>query len=360
MKVLLVLGTSTGGVGRHVHDLVEGLVAAGDEVVVAAPVPVSEQFGYADAGAHVVPLEFGDRPHPVRDLAALRRLREIGAAADVVHAHGVRAGALAALALRGVAPLVVTLHNAAPESRAAAVIHGSLEAIVARGAALVLGVSSDLVEGQRRRRARRAELAVVPAAVPPGVIGDRFGVRQTLDVAPTTALLVTIARLAPQKDLDLLLDAMARLQKKSVVPALAVIAGEGPLRDHLEQRIRSEALPVRLLGHRRDVPDLLAAADIVVSTARWEGQPVALQEALHLGAAIVATDAGGTKDVVGDAAILVPVGDAESLTCALADVLTHGGVRDDLRSKAMHRAGELPTKEAAIAAARTAYASVVD
>ena len=85
---------------------------------------------------------------------------------------------------------------------------------------------------------------------------------------------------------------------------------------------------------------------------------MALQEALHVGAAIVATDAGGTADVVGDAALLTPVGDAESLASALVDVLRHGSVRDDLRSKAVHRAGELPTAEQAVEAALAAYRSV--
>lgn len=359
MRVLLALGTSTGGVGRHVHDLAAGLVAAGDQVVVAAPPGVERQFAYAGVGAEVAALDLGDRPNPRKDVGALRRLADLARGVDVVHAHGVRAGALATLAIRGRTPLVVTLHNAAPSSRAGAAIHQALERIVARSASLVLGVSSDLVAGQRRLGARRSELAVVPAAVPPAVTADRFEIRRELGLEASDALLVTVARLAPQKDLDVLLDAMRRLPDRAAPPATAVIAGDGPLRAHLAERIREERLPVRLLGHRADVPDLLAAADIVVSSARWEGQPVALQEALHLGAAIVATDAGGTADVVGDAAIIVPVGDPESLASALADVLTHGGVRDDLRSKAMHRAGELPTKADAIAAARTAYASVV-
>jgi len=115
---------------------------------------------------------------------------------------------------------------------------------------------------------------------------------------------------------------------------------------------------VLLLGARDDVPDLLCAADVVVSSARWEGQPVGLQEALHAGAAIVATDVGGTAAVVGDAAVLVPPGDPVSLSRAVRDVVTYGQVRDDLRSKAVERAGELPTEADAVAAALAAYAEV--
>ena len=276
-----------------------------------------------------------------------------------MHVHGLRVGALAVLALaRTGVPLVVTLHNAAPEGRVGAAIHRALEMVVAKGADLVLGVSSDLVRGQSRLGARRAQLAVVPAATEPVITADRYAVRAALAVPDGVPLLVTIARLAPQKDLDLLLDAIGIVTERHRLPVVLAVAGDGPLAAALSGRARREALPVSFLGHRRDVPDLIAAADVVVSSARWEGQPVALQEALHVGAAIVATDAGGTADVVGDAALLTPVGDAESLASALVDVLRHGSVRDDLRSKAVHRAGELPTAEQAVEAALAAYRSV--
>jgi glycosyltransferase involved in cell wall biosynthesis len=97
----------------------------------------------------------------------------------------------------------------------------------------------------------------------------------------------------------------------------------------------------------------------VVSSAVWEGQPVGIQEALHAGAAVVATDVGGTGAVVGDAALLVPPNDPVSLSRAIRDVVVHGAVRDNLRSRAVERAGELPTESDALAAALEAYRSVL-
>src|SRR5699024_4196570 len=106
-------------------------------------------------------------------------------------------------------------------------------------------------------------------------------------------------------------------------------------------RIDAEDLPVQLLGHREDVGELLAGADLVVSAARWEGQPVSLQEALRAGRAIVATDAGGTRWVTGEAARLVPVGDAQALAAAITD-----HVDDEVRAAAeqasRQRAAQLP------------------
>ena len=172
-------------------------------------------------------------------------------------------------------------------------------------------------------------------------------------------LLVTVARLAPQKDLDLLVDAVAEMLERHDIDVSPSWRATGPTRSGSRAASTPRRVPVRLLGHRSDVADLIAAADAVVSTARWEGQPVGLQEALHAGAAIVATDAGGTGAVVGDAAILVPVGDVASMARALTDVLLHGAVRDDLRSRAIARGGELPTSADALEAALTAYRSVL-
>jgi glycosyltransferase involved in cell wall biosynthesis len=359
VRVALVLGTSTGGVGRHVADLVGGLVGSGADVVVACPPEVEARFRFGEGGAHVVPLEVSDRPNPLADARATARLRELAKVSDVLHAHGLRAAALAVLATaRTATPVVATLHNAAPAGAVTARVHAALERVVARGAELVLVVSADLAERMRRLGAAEVDLAVVAAPVPGPPTKDRHAVRAALGAEGATPLVVTVARLAPQKDLGLLLDAVGLLVARGEGELLAVVAGDGPERAALQARVDAERLPVRLLGGRHDVPDLLAAADAVVSTARWEGQPVALQEALHAGAAVVATDAGGTGAVVGNAALLVPVGDAEALAAALHDVLAHGSVRDDLRSRAVERAATLPSSADALGAALAAYRRV--
>lgn len=354
MRVALVLGSSTGGVRQHVGDLAAGLISAGHDVLVAAPASVLDRMRLTPQ-LRTVAVEVTDRPRP-SDLTAVARLARIRRGADVVHAHGLRAAALVALTA-GTAPLVATLHNAPPEGRGTARVYAALERLVALRAALVLGVSQDLVARAERLGARSSRLAVVPAPPPP--IGTRPAAqtRAALDLPAGSSLVVTVARLAPQKDLGLLLDA-AGLQRGAQPPMLWVVAGDGPQRDALQRRITAERLPVRLLGHRGDVADLLAAADVVVSTARWEGQPVALQEALHLGAALVATDAGGTAAVLGGAGRLVPVGDAPALAAAVGEIVGDPHVAARLREQARARAAALPDRRAAVEAALAAYRSV--
>ncbi len=138
-----------------------------------------------------------------------------------------------------------------------------------------------------------------------------------------------------------------------------MIAGDGPARTLLQQRIDDESLPVSLLGWRDDIPELLAAADVAVSSAVWEGQPIWLQEALEAGCPIVATDVGGTAQVVGHAAVLVPAGDPEALGRAMADLLADPGARAALRERALARARELPDADATRDAALAVYTDLL-
>ncbi|MGL5829769.1 MAG: glycosyltransferase, partial [Angustibacter sp.] len=276
---LFVLGTSTGGVARHVLELTESLQALGHTITVAAPSSVGESFAFASAGAEFQAVEIRDRPHPRSDMQVVSQLRGLADDQDVVHAHGLRAGGLAVMALRRrEVPLVVTLHNALlAEGVAGSPIRAAylvLERLVARRADMVLGVCDELTQRLRQLGAKRTATAVVPAPsalVPSATPEDT---RAGLDLGETPVVLC-IARLAEQKGLPLLLDAMQLLQQQppdlplGTPPAVCLIAGDGPLAKRLAARISAEKLPVRLLGWRSDVADLLSIADVVVSAAVW-------------------------------------------------------------------------------------------
>lgn len=101
-RVALVVGTTAGGTGAHVRMLAAGLAGRGIVVSVLGPPSADAAFGFgALTGVMFSPVEIGGQPRP-GDVAAVLRLRWLlGSGPDVVHAHGLRAGALAAIALGG-------------------------------------------------------------------------------------------------------------------------------------------------------------------------------------------------------------------------------------------------------------------
>jgi glycosyltransferase involved in cell wall biosynthesis len=173
-------------------------------------------------------------------------------------------------------------------------------------------------------------------------------------------LVLAVGRLAWQKGFDVLLEAAAHWRDLDPVPLVA-IAGDGPLAGKLRSQAASIGVDAAFLGHRDDVPDLLAAAAVFVLPSRWEGQPLVLQEALRAGAAIVATRVGGIPDLAdAAAALLVPPDDATALAAAVRSVLTDASLAHRLRAAASRRGAALPTADDAVAAVLAAYTQVLE
>jgi glycosyltransferase involved in cell wall biosynthesis len=310
-------------------------------------------------------VEIVDRPQPGRDAAAVRRLRRLLATEDpqIVHAHGTRAGAFAALALgprgrgrAGLVPaLVVTMHNAPPGGLAAGLVYRGLERVMARRADAVLCASPDLADRMRRLGASGVERAVVPApAASPPAAEDVARVRAELGAGDRPVVLA-VGRLAAQKGFGVLLAAAGAWTERDPRPLVA-IAGEGPLEGELTAAAQRHGVDVRFLGPRRDVPALLAVADVVVVPSQWEARALIVQEALLAGRPVVASRVGGIPELTGeDAALLVPAGDAGALSDAVRAVLDDPALAARLAAAARARGAGLPSAADAVDAALAVY-----
>ena len=364
LKVSYLTGGTAGGTRRHVAMLAAGCAARGAAVSVYGPSPViramsADGRAWDHAGVRFAAVDIASRPRPARDAGAVLRLRRLLARdlPDVLHAHGLRAGALAGLALAGPAgrstALAVTVHNAPPAGQPSATVYAFLELLVARRAGAVLTVSGDLAQRMRHRGARLAGRALVPAPAGTAAPADVAAVRAELGAAHRPIVLA-VGRLARQKGFGTLIEAASRWQRPPVTGprsagALLVIAGQGPLRTALLSQAEAAGVAVRFLGERGDVPALLAAADVVAVPSAWEGQPLIVQEALRAGRPLVASRVGGIPDLTGpDGAVLVPAGDPGALAAAVTRLLDDAPAAAAQAASALARAALLPTEDMAI------------
>lgn len=392
-RILLVLGSSAGGVGTHVRSIAREFTGAGHQVIIAGPEAANEQFGFDEIAGYrqlEVParLSFADR-------AGVTRLRAIidDERPDVVHAHGFRAGLLAVLAVARTPDrplLVTTWHNAVLGGGVRAGVLGLVERFIARRADVTLGASRDLVERAGRLGAADARLApvaapgrVIAAAGTDGSAGQdvsagaaepagpalgtvRANLLAELGADDDAAIVLTVGRVAPQKNFGLLIDAAALLGESPQAgerPTRFVIAGGADAGElaTLEQRIDKLRLPVDFLGPRDDVAALYGAADVFLLTSRWEARALVVQEAMAAGLPIVATAVGGLPELIGDAGVLIEPGPdaardvAETLRALLSDAVR----RRELGSRARERAAEFPDEAEAAAQILAVYADAV-
>ena len=327
-RVLQVLGFSTGGISRHVAQVTEALDGNGFEVDVAGP-------GNLPLEMPKPVLEVSIPSGPVRGhRAAVRRLREIVTAGgyDVVHAHGLRAGIDAALAARGRCPVVLTVHNLvhpAIAGRLRYVAYRQAEALAVLLTDRTFAVSADIAEHLRHRRGARRKVEVLYLGIgdAPRVARDRASIRAELGAGDEDRLVVTASRLAPQKALPVMFEALASVPE----PFVLAVAGTGPAEDELRAAAAAHGIVerVRWLGFRPDVADYIAAGDVFCLSSVWEGVPLAAQEAILLGVPVVATAVGGMPELVEDAVTgrLVPPLDPAALGAALRQVLASEALR---------------------------------
>lgn len=351
MKVLMVLGPAAGGIGAHVDRLAADLGEQGHEVVIATAAQTAEAFGWAQA-RRLWPVHPGLRA-PL-GLVDWHLLKNLAGTVDVVHAHGHQAAFVAAVAVARAKPrprLVVSLHNELPRGEATGTLARRLLGWAVGRAQLVTGASEDLVRLAERLGARRAELAQVASPVVRELLAvraaegvepdDRRAARAALGVDPDAPLVLTIARIAPQKDLPTLVAAARAL--RSEADWVVVGGGDERLRASLASEL--SGIPLRFVGPRRDVTTWLRAADVFVLTSRWEARALVVQEAMAAGLAVVATHTGGLPELIADTGVLVPVGDSTAVAVAVDGLLADEERRRRLGAAARARAASWDTPE---------------
>jgi glycosyltransferase involved in cell wall biosynthesis len=205
----------------------------------------------------------------------------------------------------------------------------------------------------------RERIAYLPNFVPDASAAVASLPRDINPVRPQAPLALALGRLHPKKGFDLLLEALAATREVHLW-----IAGDGPLRSQLEQAVArlGVAERVRFLGWRKDTPELLANADILVCPSLHEPLGNVIIEAWSAGLPVVATASDGPAGLIedGETGILVPLpgssgGDAATLACAIEGLCGDAALRARLVQAGRHAYEAQFTEEAVVAQYRAFF-----
>jgi glycosyltransferase involved in cell wall biosynthesis len=277
----------------------------------------------------------------------LRRTRP-----DLVHANGVKAAVVAVVAAwRTGIPVVWVKHDFSWDGR--------LARVVARRCAEVVGVSSTV-------------LASVPDGVPTSVVPPGIALpdvqRSSEARAGTVAL---VGRLHSVKGHLELLAAVPDVLARCPGARFLVVGGEDPSQLAYARTVRDAAAPfvaagvVELTGHRTDVVQVIADADVLVVPSvvddrgfGLEASPLVAIEAMAVGTPVVGYAAGGVPELLGDCGVLVPLGDRQALAKAIAELLEDADRRRALGECGRDRVRERFTADRMAQGLRAVYQRV--
>ena len=371
IKVLHVTEAITAGVGRHLLDLCVAMLRAGLDVSVACPavregarsdILLVDKLRTAGVPVRLVPMR--RTIAPLSDARATRRLVELIREhnTDVVHAHSSKAGVLGRLAARaarrhGQRPVSVYTPNAFAFSGArpwwARQLYRGIERWLGRHAtdALICVSCSELGQARRHAIAAPERMVLIENAIDvtrfAGPV-DPAAAKIALGLDPGRPVVGFVGRLARQKGVTCMIKAALRVLEAGVAVQFLLV-GEGELETALREMVRAYRVEdsVFLVGYRPEIPEVMAALDILMLPSLYEGLPYTLMEAMAAGRPVIASRVGGNRDLIDDGknGLLVPPGDPTALAESVIRLLAEPWTRDRMGAQALAAAHSRPAPE---------------
>ena len=262
---------------------------------------------------------------------------------DIVHTHSTEAGIIGrfAAALAGVPTIVHTVHGVPFADDRSDLLNRFVLVCERQAAGYTdhIVTNADVIADDYLARGigRRDQYTTVYS----GVDLDAFEDAEPADDLPGERLrIVMVGRLADGKGHEVLLDAVESLGE---FEGSVCIVGDGPLYDSLAADVADRGLSdqVFLTGFRDDVPNVLAASDVLVLPSFREGTPRVITEAMASGLPVIATDIAGIPEQVvdGESGYLIPTGDSTALANRMETLLADAELRERMGTRGLERAG---------------------
>lgn len=325
MKIMWVIRPAEGGILQHLQQLSEGI--SDFEIVVVAPPDLQDWAGKRK----FIPLNLTDGLRPAEDLNAVHALRRILKEEDahVIHAHGLKAALITAPALLWSRRrrFIFTAHNSLPVPEYPVGRWGAslIQRWLFRGMDTIISVS-DSVREQLLRYVPEAKVLTIHNGISPSMYGQITAEvsRAEANLSSQDMVVGTVARLIPAKGIATLLEAVSLIIK--ILPGLRlVVVGDGPQRQKLERYAQGLGLgnQAQFLGHREDVPRLMAGWNCFALPSLSEGFSLSVLEAMASRLPVVASDLPALREAVVPerGGFLVLPGSAPDFAAALLHIL---------------------------------------
>ena len=350
MRILQICSNfAAGGIQRHALDLGEWLRLRGHHVSFAGTPGkwmneatdkdffALDLFRVTEGGGRNVIMRF---VHAIFSAVSLRRelkRRQV----ELVHAHDTAPALVARLATLGLGiPIILTYHGSEPERV------GEFGRVGRMTAARIITPSYRTADELRQyANVPNNKLSVIGLGIKPAAeIESKIIQQRRAELLGDNGaiLVVTIARLAPQKAIDVLINVVGRVmaQRQDI---RFVVVGDGPLEDDVRKwAVEAEVDSCLKFVGRSDKPyEYLKAGDLFMLTSNWEALPITIVEAFRAGLPVIATDTGGVKELV-DPSVgrVAQIADAEALAASVLEISADENLRHELSANALKRSKE--------------------
>ena len=368
----MVVESASGGTGRHVMDLSQGLLARGCDVHVLYSTGRTDrpfldrlkQLGPAGLRHAAVPMRTTIHPSDLSAVWAARRYLKSAGPFDVIHGHSSKGGAVARLAALGTGvPAFYTLHGLIMMDPGLArwkrVFYLAVELALSLRTAKIIAVSPEEARAAVARGLGRSRVTLIPNGVGPAELTPRAQARRELGVNEGDIVVGFVGRLVSQMAVDVLVRAFVRATATVPNMRLAVV-GDGPLAGELRDLAAQVGAADKVLWlGERDASGVLAAFDLFALASRKEGLPYVVLEAMAAGLPVVAASSAGVEILVepGVSGEVVPPDDAGAFAAALVQLAAEPGRLGRFGRASRQRAARF-TVDAMVDRTLAAYESV--
>lgn len=339
LKVLHVITSlRTGGAERLMVDLLPRLQERGLQVELAVLDGTATDF-YSALEAQGIPIHaLGMGVRAMHSPCCIPALRRLMRQFDIVHTHNTPSQYFVAIASMGMklAPKLVTTEHNTTNTRRNIPWLRCVDSWMYSRYAEIIGVSQSTTQALLNYLPQLPHCLTINNGIVVTKFQEAFPANDIIEQYSQYKRLVMAAAFRAQKDHETIIRALHLLPDDYHL----LLAGDGNRRKIVEEFGAQEQLSQRVhfLGNRNDVANVLKAADVIVMSSRYEGLSLSSLEGLASGRPVVASDVPGLREIVGNAGILFPQGDAQALAKTILALEEHSKLRQQTIEKGLQRA----------------------